>query len=490
MKKALLIFLVSMTANAAAELSFMPAQSDAQKSVKSNLESGDYSRALSKWNDAFTGSAFDATENGKATRLYLLAQNGLPASAIRQLMRSTQPGDLDPALLALWRPLINAYVAELSPGPGINASWMRLFSLNPPVIKSKAQIPGALARAMSIPNDDGSKPLALWNVATNAPAFGDVSNAQKALTALKSLKQNQVGADQITLATARVLYQKGDVDGAIDAYEAIPKSSDFWIQALEERAWAHLRKKEHDAAVNDITTLLSPAIAPLAGPEPYFLSELTSLQVCDYPKILRTSKQFKERQRERLVQLEQLSKTGNNKAVGAVMAGFDEYGFGWKAVSANLQWLPHDFMRDRIFSSNMKRRLELLTENRNASRLDDAPEAKGLTAENGDLAEKARAAATARLRTLATEELEEYRVTINKLHIVEAEVIQRLYIDERLKGKRKPVQQAKDDDDTIHFPYSDDEIWMDELDHYKSNVKACPGLPAGPTTASLKGSSL
>ena len=109
--------------------------------------------------------------------------------------------------------------------------------------------------------------------------------------------------------------------------------------------------------MSDITTLLSSPLAPLAGPEPYFLSELTSLLVCDYPKILRTSKQFKERHHDRLVEIEQLAKTGSNKGVDPAMKGFDESGFTLRAAGSSLVWLPHDFMRDRIFSSSVERRL-------------------------------------------------------------------------------------------------------------------------------------
>jgi hypothetical protein len=105
----------------------------------------------------------------------------------------------------------------------------------------------------------------------------------------------------------------------------------------------------------------------------------------------------------------------------------------------------------------------------------DMPE---LVANNQVMADQAKANAAARLRKLAQIDTEEYRVTINKLQIVEAEVIERLYVDERLKGKRKDVSVAKDDANTLSFPYSDKEVWMDELDHYHSTVKDCPALPS------------
>ena len=85
-----------------------------------------------------------------------------------------KPGDLSPDLMALWKPVLSYYVAQMSPGQGMNASWTRLFSMNPAPIKKQSQIPGSLARAQSMSNDDGSKPRALWSVATRKrPQFGD-----------------------------------------------------------------------------------------------------------------------------------------------------------------------------------------------------------------------------------------------------------------------------------------------------------------------------
>ena len=65
---------------------------------------------------------------------------------------------------------------------------------------------------------------------------------------------------------------------------------------------------------------------------------------------------------------------------------------------------------------------------------------------------------------------------IRKLHIVEAEVIQRLHLDENLKGKRakreNPVPRSSD---ILTFPVTK-EVWLDELDSYHAEVKDCPKI--------------
>jgi len=472
MKKMIVVLtiLLSSVANAT-DFSFVPSETPEQKEFLSQLKDGS---GLSKWNKAFDGSGFASSMNGRALYDYLLAQAGLPIAGLQKLVRETEVQSLSPALIEMWQPIFNVYVTELPPGLEFNASWKRLFSSRNLSITKVVQIAPLLKQAMSLSNNNMEKTRLLWKIATSAPQFNDTTDALKAISLLKESKQSVIGSDQLELATARVLYQKGDVNGAMEHYMNIPKSSEFWIESLEERAWAHLRKNENDQAVSDITTLLSEPFAPIAGPETYFLSELTSLKVCDYPRVLKTSRIFKQRHKERLGQIQALAKTGTNKGLDGLLNGFDKSGFNVRAAATNTQWMPRDFMRDREFSSNIQYSLQLMSEIKKAQDLD----LSDLAANNQALADQARANAAARLQKLAQNDMEEYRVTINKLHIVEAEVIERLYVDESLKGKRKDVAVAKDERNTLSFPYSDREVWMDELDHYKSSVKDCPALPA------------
>lgn len=479
MKKAfvLLTILIGSLAQAA-DFSFVPSETPEQKEFLSGFQQGHGD--LNAFAKAFDGSAFALSMNGRAVKDLVLAQNGLPLAGFQSLVRETEVGQLSPSLMQMWKPIFDDYVTELPPGLEMNASWKRLFSSRNLVISKASQIGPLLTQAERLSNRDLNKTRLLWKIATLAPQFNDTKNSLKALASLKKIPQSLIGQDQIDLATARVLYQKGDVNAALEHYMNIPKSSEFWIEALEERAWAHLRKNEQDLAVSDITTLLSEPFAPIAGPETYFLSELSSLKICDYPKVLKTSQLFKQRHRERLSEIEKLAKTGTNKGLEDLMNGFDKRGFNVHGAGSAARWMPRDFMRDGVFSSNMKYRLQLLSENKKALELG----MNELAANDQSVADQARANAMARLQKLAANDMEEYRVTIDKLHIVEAEVIQRLYVDESLKGKRADVAVAKDDRNTMNFPYSDKEIWMDELDHYQSTVKNCPALP------STKGASL
>lgn len=64
--------------------------------------------------------------------------------------------------------------------------------------------------------------------------------------------------------------------------------------------------------------------------------------------------------------------------------------------------------------------------------------------------------------------------TVQKLNLVEAETIQRLYVDENGKKRGGSVGKIDHSGDQLSFPSTgDDELWLDELDGYKVALKGC-----------------
>jgi hypothetical protein len=72
--------------------------------------------------------------------------------------------------------------------------------------------------------------------------------------------------------------------------------------------------------------------------------------------------------------------------------------------------------------------------------------------------------------------LKEAGETIQKLNLVEAEAIQRLYID--VSGKRHAGSAPKigvSGANQLQFPEVEgDEVWLDEVDDFRVTVKGCP----------------
>lgn len=486
LRNVILILTSTLALNAfAGQFDFLPEGQPAEKEFRGLMNAGNFKQALMAWNSAHGLTNFGTSHSGKATLAYLLYQNGMTLSGLDMVL-STSPKNLHPELLKVWK-------TEMKNSHWIQKGWMQTSGAwaavhnNSPTtvkIKSLRDINKAFARAAALPKDNvNEKARIWWQIATQAPLINQVDQALKALKLMRESGQTVVGADQISSTYARALYQKGDIDAALNAFYEIPKSSSLWIESVEERAWAHLRKDDYDKALGETVTLLSPAMAPLVGPESYYLANLLSLKVCDYPRIFKNSELFKKRHKDRLASLQELQKTGSNKNVHAIFDRFDRGGVTIEAAGPLVDAVPRATYRDQRFLRFMESRRQWLIEAQKASDMIATGDALG-TSENVQrivtdgrrIADRLRQLAYQRVRVLAAAEVKEYRQILNKMHIVEGEVIHRLAVDDSLKGERSKLSKVEDQGDVLVFPYKSDEVWFDELDNYKARVKDCPSL--------------
>lgn len=85
--------------------------------------------------------------------------------------------------------------------------------------------------------------------------------------------------------------------------------------------------------------------------------------------------------------------------------------------------------------------------------------------------------------------LDETRETIQKLNLLEAEAIQRVYMDEGGKHSPGSVPKIVKGPDQLSFPMDPDsdakEVWVDEVDDYRVNVKGCPTAGPAPDPKNL-----
>ena len=64
---------------------------------------------------------------------------------------------------------------------------------------------------------------------------------------------------------------------------------------------------------------------------------------------------------------------------------------------------------------------------------------------------------------------------IRQLNLIEADAIQRIYLDQSLAGKRAKADGIERQDKyALHFPYDEDDVWIDEVDQLKVSAKNCP----------------
>ena len=297
-----------------------------------------------------------------------------------------------------------------------------------------------------------------WQVALNAAILDETELALRLLDSLSSQKSLSIlKKDEVLMARGRIYYQTGQLEQAIKSYSQVPRSSDQWLHAIEEKAWAQIRNRREDLAIKELMTLFSPLIEPHLSVHPYFALSLAHLQICDYTKVFKVGQRVQVKLTEKIQSQESLAQSQPNthamanQAIEKLIKGPIQL----KTVSSEHALLPQNFFKDEFFLRHI----------RSAKQKAEKDQKRHKTA------------AYVRLQQLARDELKLTSQVLQKLHLVEAEVIQRMYLDENLKGQRVHTKKEaiQKDPNRLFFPYSK-EVWLDEIDNYHVEVKDCPRL--------------
>ncbi len=265
------------------------------------------------------------------------------------------------------------------------------------------------------------------------------------------------------MRSARALFEKKQFEKALALYELIPQSSDYWVEALEERAWTHVHLKEHDQALANIKTLFAPPVKSEIGAEPYLLSSLIQLRLCNYNELFKVMKRFKEDIRPRHEALQTLAKVGESEASVKMIGRSIAAGQMSRATAGvDLPVLPRLFYRDAKIQMAFQMMLK-----------------PGASARHSNTV-------TNRLKSLANRDVKDTETILRKMHLIEVEAVSRIYSEQHLADAKKTSAPIQRDANTLVFPDDDKDVWIDELDSYKVNAKGCPA--ASGTTVSQSAS--
>jgi tetratricopeptide (TPR) repeat protein len=284
-----------------------------------------------------------------------------------------------------------------------------------------------------------SQATVIWKQALQAGINNETGKAIRLLQQLLDKKQSEVGEDLILITAGRLFYQQEAFDKAVEYYKKVPRTSDYWLEAIEERAWAYAKQKKYDEAKSDLQTLTAPLFAPHLGPEAYLLQGFVDLKTCDYKGVFDTLKLFKERYQKRSDGLKALVENPRSVEVQGFFDKLKVEKLSQTKLGADAQRFPRLSQRDE----NLKRAVK--------------------TGNKTEAFEK--------ISALAQDDLDEVYKVLKRMHIIEIEAIQRMHGQKPIaKGELKNHEAGPNQ---VKFPYSG-EVWLDELDHYKVSSDACP----------------
>lgn len=95
-------------------------------------------------------------------------------------------------------------------------------------------------------------------------------------TELKDLK------DLARLGVARSLYGLGEYEEAVKYYEAVPRFSEYWDEALFENGWARFQNEDLGGALGSLQALHAPQFAGAFQPESWILKATIYYVACLY----------------------------------------------------------------------------------------------------------------------------------------------------------------------------------------------------------------
>jgi len=290
--------------------------------------------------------------------------------------------------------------------------------------------------------------------------------------------------EKALLDEARQAFENNKLDRAIELYQKIPQSSDFWLEALEEKAWTFLRKNDVNNALSTVTTLTSDLLAPQIGPEPYLLKAIINYKLCNIKAVLDDFAFFKKRFQSRSEEIEKLANLSHSNTLLPVPSNNTTPKISSltkiltneasassvqtilsKAVAqlnkhktklselkaddfgADIQFLPRYFYRDRQIIASVTSGSDTST--------------------------------VSRIIQLAQDEKNEIESVLQKMQLLESQIVQQVFAyNKEMQQKRKAKYNNAPAANSLVFPYdSSNDIWIDEIDSFEAATSECPVDP-------------
>ncbi len=236
------------------------------------------------------------------------------------------------------------------------------------------------------------------------------------------------------LQSARKLYGQGKLEQAIEKYNSVSKESDFWVDAAEEKAWAHTKNRQYGKALAELKSVTSPVFIRYASSEAIMLSAFVDLKICNYRGVAEKIPLFKQTMLPRVEALEELVKNSNSEFVKNWIQKSKDKKLNYADLGPDVIKLPRLFHRHKNMTPK-------------------------------------------KMKSLAQEELKEISKNLKKMKIIEVELIHRTQISDVKLAQDKDLKfDKKDSKDLLIFPVKEgsQEIWLDEIGKFEVETTQCP----------------
>lgn len=449
-----------------------------------------YEKALFQWSTAYSSGAFKSSATGRALEAFLKFKNDLKVTGVEGLLAISHPEAIDPTVIMLWKENLNGQ----NPVWGLvqaswNPYWTKVFGDDAEMAfllkknYTTTDVASLTELIKKTAPESSQRAILEWQLALNLGMRGDTKKAGQVLAHLAKIKNSPVDDDLVTMTAARLLYQSGFLDAALKYYEKVSKKSDYWFQVQEEMAWTYMRKGEPQNAIALTKSLTYPNFKGLVGIESYLLDAFSRLKVCDYTGVLKTMAAIKPQFSDHLIALEKLAADGHQPAVEKLAAALQQGSVSVEKLGPVAHSLPMMASKDEALSLLVRSQKALEAEAAVAETLYSHSLTFGnlqgqfetLKNQIKSRAEMTKGAFYQRVQELAKTELADSKQVIQRLHIVEVEMIQQVDSSDKLSkklGTAEPKVGSTGTTSKYAMSFTNDkEIWFDELSNFKVDMK-------------------
>jgi len=477
--------------------------SSAQPDVQillSHLSNKNLEKAFFHWPMAFGNHEFSRTPTGQALLAYLMYKNGLKVTAVELALQVPETSSIPGGLKSLWQ---EAVEKDETTWPAVrvgwNKAWTEIFGAHRGAAVATRDVdPRDVERLKALVEQSAAnsreRAILQWRLSLALALKGESTAAAKSLAELMSAQNNPIRTDLINITAARLLFENGYLDASARYYSLVPKSSDFWIEAQEELAWAEMRRANNQNVLAITKSLIQPVFRAELGPETVMLRSLAQLKVCDYPGVAESLKLFRDRFQPRAKTLQDLQENVLKPEVSRYINLAMKQVANQKKLSVldlkeDALILPRHLIRDQLLSNLIETQTSLEAEKKIADQLAVRlmnyealePGASAAIQKQRQEVESrviaAREAVLNRIKVLASNEVQEIAAMLQKMHIVETELLQHISLAEKRiaesrtkEPNRKVGTTGSQARDRIWFPVKG-EIWFDEIGAFKVDLK-------------------
>ena len=422
-----------------------------------------------------------ATGEQQAQQAYALFQSGLPLYGVESLFRVKNPGALSPKIKKMWRDTLPTHHV-LWPVVDVewSQSWVHFFGGETQVrAQSLTLSKGKIRALLAQRKEKRAQAVLKLELALSLAAAGDNKRALGVLDDFLKFKDKGVEKGLAALTAGRITYSQGQWNKAAEYYNRVAQSSPYWFVAREELAWSYMVQGKPEKALAVTTSLIPDTFAAEVGAETIFLHAFSQLKTCHFVKTAQSIALFKERFKKKA---QALMKWEKKRWSPSVLTSLQQLRGGEGRGK-----FPTHAGRDRVLNNQLQRLDILEKELAQVKTLLNAAPSPSISAVQKlkrryrvlkSRSEKAQRTSLALIKNWAGQELGEIKNMLQKMHILEADWMQRIALAMVKSGVKvasaensgKALEVASDE---VQFPFTG-EIWLDELNHYQlSSHEVC-----------------